>query len=840
MRMRSYLTLGAVLLAAALLWGCGSSGGSSSDVQPDSGGTIVTANDPTPTVPVNPAVARTDWATVPTMTIGSAVVVDNAADPSDGKVSVNFTVTDQAGAPVTGLTSFNFIVAQLIPSSIQNGSITQSAQHPFFWQSYINRVENACASGTSGGQPNNIGPIAGLPVYEKAIQATTENNGTLVDNGGGSYTYTFAMNLKTGTFFPEAPASMAYPFLGAGNLAFNAARTHRVAIQLSGATPDTRAPANAFFDFVPSGVAIDPAVHGRRLVAETASCNACHDGRLALHGGNRVEVGYCVTCHNPGTADANSGFNLDMANMVHKIHRGANLPSIKNPATVEEYAIWGFRASKHDYTEVDYPSLYYGKNDGEPLNCTACHTNSLNTPDGNNWYTKVSDLACFSCHDDMQTIANGFAVDKSFKYNSGGTYSTHAVGTLNAYPADQTAIVARNCGGCHTGTTFNSRRTFHAHTHDFSRPQFKYLIESVTVNASRQPVIRFRIQMRENGIATNADGSGIFTDMDLRAARPTVSPNLGGVTPGTAYGTPVALTDAPSFALIYSTTGTDWDLERAMGQPETASVGSLAGSFGAVVASPVGTLTANGVGSFTTTLNAAYPAGATRRAIFMQGYFSMGTTRLDTPSPLAFATGDTPRREIVEKDKCLGCHGGIGFHGGNRVDNPMVCAGCHNPRLTSSGHTLPAGVPEDEVSNNFKNMIHGIHGGTLVGVRNFRGSATAYDFTTIHFPGVLSNCLACHKEGTYAQPAIGATVTSNIVLDRASAVAGDDDLVTGPYSAACIDCHNTTENIAHFRAFDGAVRVKRSDFQGGERCALCHSASNPVQPVDGVHSGLFQ
>ena len=835
MYLRNLTMFAATVLAAGMLWGCGSSiGNSPVDV---TGPTTVATNDPTPTVPLNAAVSRTDWALVPTMTITDATVVNDAVNPADGQLTVNFTVVDQSGAPVAGLTGFSFIAAQLVPSGILNGAATQSAQHPYIWQSYINRVENASATGVSGGQPNNVGPVAGLPVFEKAIQATTENSGTLVDNGGGSYSYTFAMNLKTGSFFPESPATIGYPFLGAGNLAFNSTRTHRVAIQLSAATPDTRAPANAFFDFVPAGGAIDPAVNGRRLVAETASCNACHDGRLAIHGGNRVDVGYCVTCHNPGTVDANSGFNLDMANMVHKIHRGANLPSVKNPATADEYAIWGFRASKHDYTEVHYPSLYYGKT-AEPLNCTACHTSSLSTPDGNNWYTKTSDLACFSCHDDQETVANGFAADKKFVYNSDATYSRHAVAGTDPYPADQANIGSRNCGGCHTGTTFNSRRTFHAHSHDFSRPQFQYLLESVTVNAARQPVIKFRIKMRENGLATNADGSGIFTDMDLLAARPTVAPKLGGGTPGTAFGTPVALTGAPSFALIYSTTGTDWDLARANGQPESASIGSLSGAFGATPASPVGTLERNDDGSFTATLNAAFPEGASRRAVFMQGYFSMGSTRLDTPSPLIHVQGDTPRREIVEQDKCLGCHGGIGFHGGNRVDNPMVCAGCHNPRLTSSGHTLAAGLPEDEVSNNFKDMIHGVHGGTLVGVRNFNNNATAYDFTGINYPGVLSNCLACHKEGTYAQPASGAAVTTNTTIDRSSATAGADDLVTSPYAASCVGCHNNTESLAHFRAFDGAVRVKRSEYQAGERCALCHSATNPVAPVDGVHSGL--
>lgn len=809
---RTLVLLIVLLCSAVMLWGCGSSGGGGSSVSVPVEDNSAAVNDPTPTVPVNPAVARANWVVVPQLDIAGATVAD------DGKLTVNFTLVDQSGTPLSGLTGFSFIVAQLAPTYPTYAVGTaQGSEDPYFWQSYINRVEDVTQ--LSGGQPNNVGPAAGLPVFTKAIQATTESNGTLVDNGGGSYNYTFSTNLKTGTFFPEVPAAMGYTFLGDANLAFNANRTHRVAIQLSGVTPEERAPVNAWYDFVPSGAVLDPAVHGRKLVAETTSCNACHDGRLALHGGNRVEVEYCVTCHNPGTVDANSGFNLDMANMTHKIHRGQNLPSVKAD---DEYAIWGYRGTKHDYSEVLYPSLYYGKT-GEPLNCTACHTSTSSTPDGDNWYTKTSDLACFSCHDKLET-------DKKFAYNGGTSYSRHALTGTDPYPQDQANIAARNCGGCHTGTAFNYRRTSHAHSHDFARPQFRYIIESVAVNANRQPVIRFRIQQRVNAGAA-------FADMDLLAARASYSPVYGGAS--------TQLSGAPNFALIYSTTGTDWDLNLPNGQPATASVGSLAGAFGVAVASPVGTLTANGDGSYTTTLNATYPAEATRRAIFMQGYFQLGTTRLDTPSPLTFVSGDTARREVVEKDKCLGCHGGIGFHGGNRVDDPLVCAGCHNPRLTSSGPLITStanslgrsGEPGDEVTNNLKDMIHGIHGGTLVGGRN-QGSGLYYDFTTIMYPGVLSNCLACHKEGTFGQPAIGAAVTTNITVDRTAAEAGADDLVTSPYSASCVGCHNSTEAIKHFRDFNGFVRAKRSDVVDGERCALCHSVSNPVEPVDGVHSGL--
>ena len=84
---------------------------------------------------------------------------------------VNFTVTNQAGVGMAGLTAadLRFNIAKLVPGS--NGE-------PSTWQNYINRA--------SGG----------------AVQGSQERSaagyafGTLVNHGDGSYTYTFATDIK--------------------------------------------------------------------------------------------------------------------------------------------------------------------------------------------------------------------------------------------------------------------------------------------------------------------------------------------------------------------------------------------------------------------------------------------------------------------------------------------------------------------------------------------------------------------------------------------------------------------------------------------------------------------
>lgn len=100
-----------------------------------------------------------------------------------------------------------------------------------------------------------------------------------------------------------------------------------------------------------------------RAIVQTAACKACHGEEFHGHGGDRLTVENCATCHMPGMADANGGESLDLKVMIHKIHAGGELQSLPgadgivwdNPATTAdesadngEYAIWGYRNTKHE------------------------------------------------------------------------------------------------------------------------------------------------------------------------------------------------------------------------------------------------------------------------------------------------------------------------------------------------------------------------------------------------------------------------------------------------------------------------------------------------------------
>ena len=344
----------------------------------------------------------------------------------------------------------------------------------------------------------------------------------------------------------------------------------------------------------------------------------------------------------------------------------------------------------------------------------------------------------------------------------------------------------------------------------------------------------------------------------------------------------------------------------------TTTVGSLSGpdASGYYTA----TLKGNGsavCGGSTTLVKCNFPAGAKMRTVALQGYF----TQVDAPtdnqgatanvgrhaiSVLKTVTGDTARRTIVAADKCAGCHEWFEGHGGNRVYETQVCVMCHNTGMATSGrgiadatlqayfnNTAPntptastgaftldekklltewgfnalapnAALKLPVVSNNFKDMIHGIHAGRerVTPFQDARdrapGAIVALDFRRMDFPGKLSNCETCHvtatgSAATYNTVPAGALAATYESIDAAYAagIAGGTatpamaktalntanaaDTVTTPWAGACVSCHDNSAAKSHITINGGAVNVARSVAQAipraledVESCAVCH------------------
>ncbi len=212
------------------------------------------------------------------------------------------------------------------------------------------------------------------PVILETMQPDSDQGGSFAHVRPGVYAYTFKTTL---------PAN------------FDRRATHVVGGQLT--RGDRRYAANPLFEFVPAG----GKVQARRELAETATCNKCHDPMRA-HRGTARETGYCALCHTAQLFDPETGENLDFKYLVHKLHRGKYLPSVK---TGRPYITVGLNQRVADFSTIVSPqSVVTETIPKEYRNCAACHAN----PKASDWKTLPSSAGCVSCHDnvDLRTGKN--------------------------------------------------------------------------------------------------------------------------------------------------------------------------------------------------------------------------------------------------------------------------------------------------------------------------------------------------------------------------------------------------------------------------------------------------
>ena len=219
-----------------------------------------------------------------------------------------------------------------------------------------------------------------------------------------------------------------------GSLAFS--MDVRRTVTLNAGTPKQRTFNECAFNEIKYVASTGGAAVARRTIVSQAKCLTCHD-RLALHGGQRLNVLYCSMCHNPNADDSpyrTSGKpeSIDFRRMVHRIHSGEEL--------TQDFTIIGYRASINNYNEVLYP--------GDRRNCLACHVNAasadlpvvtgaLNVVTQTDYFTPQGPgtAACLGCHDTRDAAAHAY---------------------LN------TAVFGEACGACHGATSEWSVAVTHA------------------------------------------------------------------------------------------------------------------------------------------------------------------------------------------------------------------------------------------------------------------------------------------------------------------------------------------------------------------------------------------
>jgi OmcA/MtrC family decaheme c-type cytochrome len=270
---------------------------------------------------------------------GLKVEIASVAIPEDRKPVVTFNIADEretpldrAGIRTEGAVSLSFIIARIKPGERQ-------------YTAYTVRRQTGAVLGT-------------------VEQAGTDSGGTYAELSPGAYTYTF------GTVLPAD---------------YDRNATHTVGIyanrNLTAFDGNTYVGQDTF-DFVPAGGAVTAV---RDVVAD-ASCNKCHDP-LSAHGGGRQTVAICILCHTPQTPDPDTGNTTDFNVMIHKIHAGADLPSVQ---AGRPYQIIGFQQTVFDFSTVRFPQ--------DIRNCDTCHSGGTQSM---NYLTRLSRTACGSCHDDV-------------------------------------------------------------------------------------------------------------------------------------------------------------------------------------------------------------------------------------------------------------------------------------------------------------------------------------------------------------------------------------------------------------------------------------------------------
>lgn len=837
------------------------------------------------TIPSNSATATAEssaaWkafqpqVTINSVTIASPPVVKFTVKDADGKPVVGLGSTNQsATATVASRTNLSFSLAKLVPG-------TNNA--PSQWVSYlvVRPVTVAEKAGTVAATASCNSTTA--PTWCGTFP-TSDSQGTLVDNGDGSYVYTFYRDIKQAATIAASLIDTADGLskkADLGDLTYDPTLTHRLGVIISGAAPGTSSntptgvtvtpavnietPGNFTYDFRPDGGAIT----STRDIVKIDSCNECHVGKGLAHGASRKDPKLCVTCHTPqiiysfnkeaprtglvltgGLTGTTQQKRADQAiiygrsvgqfpSLVHKVHMG------------DELLIQGYNFNVDGgammFNEVKYPQ--------PRTNCVKCHDGSATaknkTADGDNWKNVPSRLACGACHDGID-----FATGKGTRLEG------DTLGHIGGAKADD-----KQCVLCHDAVTIP---TYHVTVDPKGSNGFGgYPLGAPGYTASTGPSIPVASQL--GNLPT-----GLYK-ISFEIKQVTVTGASGAKKINVTYrtlkdGTPVTFNStgnlidnvagSPSIMVTYAipqdgiAAPSDWNYQNGLGGgPAIKDIrDGLAGN------SQTGP---DASGYYTATLGAIVPDNA-KMVTAAVGVAYQGFVQLNLPQypngirlreakfAVKTADGHTARRSIISADKCNSCHGQLGvspsFHSGAR-NNGEGCAACHVPNKYT-GHTGAAYNFGGGWSVSAKNLVHGIHGSSKR-EKAYSYEATAANptgFQDVGYPGVLKNCEQCHVPGSYDfSAATNSAAVPNLLwtteagsdmsnptnaasiglspwittLGRGQTDYRTDNLVSSPIASACFGCHDSNAALGHMKSNGGSIYASVSAVStGGARPAM--------------------
>ena len=638
--------------------------------------------------------------------------------------TVTFTLDDRAGAGGAALDRAGRLTEGAVDVSYVLGQLAvDGAGAPGAYTAYTTRVVGGATQGTT-----------------EAVATGFET----IDVRQGTYRYTFSA-----------------PLTG-----FDPARTQTVIAiarrTIDGVTGTDRAVRSVRPD---GGAALT------RAVVDDARCDSCHGG-FAAHGGRYDAVDQCVLCHNPQASDPDTGNTVDFRVMVHKIHRGADLPSVVAGGS---YRIIGFGNSVHDFSTVKFPQSIE--------RCDACHGGAQ----GDAWKTRPDVATCTSCHDTI-----------TFVDPPPAGMVRHNYGVTATAP----------CNVCHGATTGTAPLVAsHLDPSFDTSHQLEITIEPMaTVPPGTSPAFTFAVKVDGQPRDIVAAPLGLL--------RATLAGPNGDFTTAWTSGT----TTNPFVQATMQGSGAVGTLAAV-----DAAAGRFSYTFPASIVVP-----ANATGSFTVGIEASingaaprYAAVSPTRAFAVTDATAQPRRSIIDPAKcngchydLTFHGGGRRGAEY-----CLMCHNPENANNDriSRFEGSTVLAESVDFRVMI--HKIHAG---EELSQPYH-----LGGNPAPSVANPAG--TMVDFGEVRYPRPRNDCAACHKPGTWTLPA--ATGRAPSILQELTCTepttGGDADAYcTNPFwvvsqtyrlppeTAVCTSCHDAPYVTAHAQI--------NTTVLGIEACATCH------------------
>ena len=529
-----------------------------------------------------------------------------------------------------------------------------------------------------------------------------------------------------------------------------------------------------------------------RDIVRTAACNTCHLN-LNYHGGQNIGVDLCVLCHTKDASDPSSGNTLYFPVMVHKIHMGENLPSVKAGTPLKYY---GYMGSVSDFSTVAYPS--------DPGQCHTCHDAKYGAKQASYYYSQANREACGACHDDVN-FATGL--------NHPGLVQVSDDQCTNCHVLKGELPLDASIEGGHINPSALIPDAL-----DWVPGMVFGNLQVTNGTAGNAPTITFTMKDKSgNAIALS----------ELTKSPGRIAAVLAG--PASDYG--------------YTSFGSDQTTHGYISEDVTK--GGSCDSGGNCTYSFKHSIPAGSTGTYSIGLEGR------RGLTILPGTVQQVSTEYGAHNLVTYFSVDgspvTPRRKVVDLAKCNACHTYLSLHGTNR-DRIEMCVTCHNPSETDVARRSSAQDPVDKVTPpqavDFGYMIHHIHGGE--DVYNYTGATyivvgfggSHNDFSHTRYPvmrdngatGNIGYCEMCHVNGSEQNLPVGL----NAVTIPQSQVNP-----TPRTTADCTACHATKDTLSHAQSNTSAL---------GESCTVCHGpngdfavakaheSSVPVVPPAGATS----